>query len=237
MDADDRNVIAVHCKGGKGRTGMMICVWLVHSSEFTEAQASLNYFGNRRTDHRFGEQYQGVQTPSQSRYVGYFDLVRNAYYGRMPPAKRLLLSRMNIVQVSGIGTGDGKDLRCRLNVEGHKFDINFGTHLNCKTAFDPIRSSLIVKVFNSPILMNDVKRVPRGYENCAFYCWFHTGFIEENRLWLPREQLDNPHKPRTWRTYLEGFGVDFYFNEIRDKKVVIPIDPVLGGMTIARATH
>ena len=42
MDADDRNVIAVHCKGGKGRTGMMICVWLVHSSEFGEAQVSLS---------------------------------------------------------------------------------------------------------------------------------------------------------------------------------------------------
>jgi len=31
-----------------------------------------------------------------------------------------------------------------------------------------------------------IQRVPRGYENCAFYCWFHTGFIEENRWvqWL-----------------------------------------------------
>ena len=37
----------------------------------------------------------------QSRYVGYFDLVRNAYYGRMPRIKKLQLSKMNIVQVSG----------------------------------------------------------------------------------------------------------------------------------------
>ncbi|KAI0218549.1 Phosphatidylinositol 3,4,5-trisphosphate 3-phosphatase TPTE2 [Lamellibrachia satsuma] len=228
MNAHPENVIAVHCKGGKGRTGLMICVWLVHSREFGEAQASLDYFGNRRTDQRFGQKFQGVQTPSQSRYVGYFNLVWNVFNGRMPRTKRLVLNRMNIVRVSGIGKGNGTDLWCRLNVEGEKFDIKFGTGLNCKTAFDTIRRSLIVKVFNSPILEDDIKvmffctsKVPRGYDNCAFYCWFHTAFIENNRLWLPREELDNPHKPRTWQVYREGFGVDFYFNELMGLETVL----------------
>lgn len=38
MNEDPANVIAVHCKGGKGRTGTMICVWLVESGLFEEAQ-------------------------------------------------------------------------------------------------------------------------------------------------------------------------------------------------------
>ena len=29
MSAHPDNIIAVHCKGGKGRTGTMICVWLI----------------------------------------------------------------------------------------------------------------------------------------------------------------------------------------------------------------
>lgn len=40
MDKDKQNVIAIHCKGGKGRTGTMICTWLVHCGVFEEAKVS-----------------------------------------------------------------------------------------------------------------------------------------------------------------------------------------------------
>ena len=38
MNADKENVIAIHCKGGKGRTGTMICVWLIESGMFKDAE-------------------------------------------------------------------------------------------------------------------------------------------------------------------------------------------------------
>ena len=65
LEANPFNVIAVHCKGGKGRTGMMICVWLVEAGTFKKAVDSLEYFGFRRTDTRVGHTFQGVDTPSQ----------------------------------------------------------------------------------------------------------------------------------------------------------------------------
>lgn len=40
MEKDKQNVIAIHCKGGKGRTGTMICTWLVHCGVFEEAKVS-----------------------------------------------------------------------------------------------------------------------------------------------------------------------------------------------------
>ena len=42
MDADPENIIAVHCKGGKGRTGTIICTWLIESGNFAKAQVCLN---------------------------------------------------------------------------------------------------------------------------------------------------------------------------------------------------
>lgn len=41
LNADKENVIAVHCKGGKGRTGTMICVWLVEAGLFGSAEVSI----------------------------------------------------------------------------------------------------------------------------------------------------------------------------------------------------
>ena len=38
MSADPSNVIAIHCKGGKGRTGTMISVWLLECGIFDEAE-------------------------------------------------------------------------------------------------------------------------------------------------------------------------------------------------------
>ncbi len=53
------NVIAVHCKGGKGRTGTMICAYLLYCGTFDSPDAVLDYFAMRRTA-EFGER-EGVE--------------------------------------------------------------------------------------------------------------------------------------------------------------------------------
>uniref|UniRef100_A0A7S4QZI0 Phosphatidylinositol-3,4,5-trisphosphate 3-phosphatase n=1 Tax=Alexandrium monilatum TaxID=311494 RepID=A0A7S4QZI0_9DINO len=74
MNADPDNVLAVHCRGGKGRTGCFCCAWLLYKGEAEDAQDALNYFAMRRTDteRAMGKaRLQGVETRSQVRYVEY----------------------------------------------------------------------------------------------------------------------------------------------------------------------
>lgn len=60
------NVIAVHCKAGKGRTGLMICAYLVFTQGFNDEEAMKEY-GIRRTYNG-----KGVTIKSQRRYITYF---------------------------------------------------------------------------------------------------------------------------------------------------------------------
>lgn len=58
-------MVSLHCKGGKGRTGTMICAVLIDMGLFNNARDSLQYFGQRRTDLNVSQQFQGVETYSQ----------------------------------------------------------------------------------------------------------------------------------------------------------------------------
>ena len=61
--------------GGKGRTGTMVCTWLLHCEAFAKANDALDYFASRRTDLSVSSKFQGVETPSQSRCVMIVSLI------------------------------------------------------------------------------------------------------------------------------------------------------------------
>ena len=44
LNADPKNVVAIHCKAGKGRTGVMICAYLVYSMHCKTAREAMTLY-------------------------------------------------------------------------------------------------------------------------------------------------------------------------------------------------
>ncbi|XP_058542527.1 phosphatidylinositol 3,4,5-trisphosphate 3-phosphatase TPTE2-like isoform X2 [Neofelis nebulosa] len=220
MAQDDENIIAIHCKGGKGRTGTMACACLIASEIFTTAEDSLYYFGERRTDKTTSTKYQGVETPSQSRYVGYFADVKNIYNLNLPARKTLKIKKIVIYSIHGVGKGNGNDLKVQIILR-RKIVFLSSASKNCWILHDIETDNVIIHLSSCPPLYDDVKVrflsssvLPKYYDNCPFFFWFHTSFIQNNRLYLSRNELDNPHKPKTWKIYRPEFAVEVFFDEV-----------------------
>ncbi|XP_050622252.1 phosphatidylinositol 3,4,5-trisphosphate 3-phosphatase TPTE2-like isoform X11 [Macaca thibetana thibetana] len=215
---DPENIIVIHCKGGKGRTGTMVCACLIATEIFLTAEESLYYFGERRTDKTNGTKYQGVETPSQNRYVGYFAQVKHSYNWNLPPRKTLFIKRFVIYSIHGVGTGDGYDLKVQI-VMKKKIVFSCTSLNNCRVFHDTETDRVIIDVFNCPPLYDDVKvqvsssDFPKYYHNYPFFFWFNTSLIQNNRLYLQRNELDNLHKQKTWKMYQPQYAVETYFDE------------------------
>ncbi|KAI7897665.1 protein-tyrosine phosphatase-like protein [Cokeromyces recurvatus] len=70
LEKDKDNVVAIHCKAGKGRTGTVISALLLHLHLASNAKEAIELYGKQRTHN-----LKGVTIPSQIRYVHYYDFM------------------------------------------------------------------------------------------------------------------------------------------------------------------
>jgi protein-tyrosine phosphatase len=97
LNSDPEHVVAVHCKAGKGRTGVMICAYLIYVGEWEDPYDSMQFYGFARTNNQ-----KGVTIPSQRRFICYFaELCRNKYASATSTRKPISNSSS-----SGVGVGE-----------------------------------------------------------------------------------------------------------------------------------
>ena len=78
-----KGIAAVHCKAGKGRTGVMICSYLVFPGLCKNSEQAFRYYGRMRTKNNTG-----VTIASQRRYIRYFETFLKANF--YPPYYKLI---------------------------------------------------------------------------------------------------------------------------------------------------
>jgi len=102
LDEHEDNVAVVHCKAGKGRTGLMICAYLLHSGTKTSANEVLEYYASTRT-----QDSKGVTIPSQRRYVDYYATLINDRLQYNPVKMYLTSIVIDALPQMGMGGHEG----------------------------------------------------------------------------------------------------------------------------------
>jgi len=101
LAAHPDNVVAVHCKAGKGRSGLMICSLLIYLGICLTPEEALQLFSRNRTANNMG-----VTIPSQIRYVHYMGTAITSFRCRIPDPRSVLLERLEVTGIPACATSE-----------------------------------------------------------------------------------------------------------------------------------
>lgn len=220
LEEDERNVVAIHCKAGKGRTGLMICVLLVHLYKMTPQEA-LDLFAEKRTHNR-----KGVTIPSQWRYVFYYHRMQQV---KINASKEYRISHVRLNTVPSFDLGGGccpyfKVYMMWTDVSGKlKEDLVFNYSKKVKPKYvsknvhvvdlDCSKFDLVVKG-DVKIVFYDANQITKHEK--MFHFVFHTGFVERNYLMLSKKFIDKACKDKDNSNFDENFHLEIFFDAIKD---------------------
>ena len=209
LDEDEKNVIGVHCKARKGRTGTFICCLLLYMNVFSTVDECLQYYGMMRV-----ENGKGVTIPSQIRYVEYFEnILKNNMQHPITFVKKIITKiRMFILPMfhkyftpSFIIENNGKNYK-----SGKK-------KLNLK---EKILIQLLILIWIKDLMLKDYIAFYRihiiGQKEKIFKFWFNTNFIpNDNNIYeFKKKDIDKACKDKNNKYYKPGFKIEVHFSDV-----------------------
>ena len=212
LDEDEKNVIAVHCKAGKGRTGTLICCLLLYMKVFDNSDECLQYYGMMRA-----ENGKGVTIPSQIRYVNYFEkIIKDNMTHPITFIKKKI-----------------KKIRMFTIPKFHKiytpiFTINNNKNNYCskkkKTVSDKEGSNAVLDFDienNGFIVEGDVQIIFYrihiiGKKENIFKLWFNTNFIpnDSNIYVFDKKSIDKANNDIECKYFKEEFKIEVHFGDV-----------------------
>lgn len=204
LKTDPLHVVVVHCKGGKGRTGVVIAAYMHFSKICSSPQAALDWFAMKRF---YDDSLGGVTQPSQRRYVHYFsDYLDGKVKLNTDP---IFLHHVIIHGIPGLDTRGGCKPFLRV-YEGLKliytsgvFHVTADMERICITIEGGLvlRGDALIKCYHKNTLSSG--------RDIIFRCQFHTGAIKDHGLVLDKTELDDACKDRR---FPDDCKVEFVFS-------------------------
>mmetsp|Transcript_44202 Transcript_44202/g.71022 ORF Transcript_44202/g.71022 Transcript_44202/m.71022 type:complete len:1122 (+) Transcript_44202:108-3473(+) len=215
LEGGDERVVAIHCKAGKGRAGMMISSYLIRAGICDSAEEALQLFGDKRCyDAR------GVTIPSQRRSVEYYEKYLKEYISVDRPFP--FDATVELVHVRMYTTPNfDRNGGCNPYFEVRRYDEETGEIVEI---YDSQMHHEVKKVRQEPFidipcrveLKGDMKIRVRdkdhfGKDDSMLWLWLNAAFCPKNgRILLPKDQCDGAMKENK-KCFADNFRIVLYF--------------------------
>ncbi|KAH9523955.1 Tensin-1 [Bulinus truncatus] len=186
LNSDIRNVVVLHCKGGRSRLASVTAAYLHYSNICASADQALDRFAIKRF---YDEKLGGVTLPSQRRYVRYFSgLLSGAIKINSNP---LYLHHILIHGVPNFDTKGG----CRPFIKVYQgmqpiftsgvYNVTDNMQKVCISISPgiPLRGDILIKCYH--------KKTRSGQREVIWQCQFHTCAISDSNLVFSKQELDD----------------------------------------------
>uniref|UniRef100_A0A0E0RGC4 Phosphatidylinositol-3,4,5-trisphosphate 3-phosphatase n=2 Tax=Oryza rufipogon TaxID=4529 RepID=A0A0E0RGC4_ORYRU len=188
LKEDIENVVVVHCKAGKARTGLMISSLLLYLKFFPTAEESIEYYNQKRC-----VDGKGLILPSQIRYVKYFERILTYFNGENQPPRRCMLRGFRLHRCPYW-------IRPSITVSNHN-GVLFTTKKHPRTKelmpedfwFSAPKKGIMVFALPGEPGLTEVAgdfKIQFHDRQGDFYCWLNTTMME-NRVTLNPTDLDD----------------------------------------------
>jgi phosphatidylinositol-3,4,5-trisphosphate 3-phosphatase/dual-specificity protein phosphatase PTEN len=209
LEEDENNVIAIHCKAGKGRTGTFICCLLLYMNIFKTSDECLQYYGMMRA-----EDGKGVTIPSQIRYVNYFEQILKQ---KMPHPivfvkKKITKIRMYTIPmfysvytpVFAIKNNGNiyNNNKKKTIIEGEGYDIVFDLYV--ENGFI-VEGDVHICFYRIQII---------GIREKIFDLWFNSNFVPDNNIYeFKKRFIDKACKDKECKYFRPDFKIEIYLED------------------------